>query len=69
MSKNDITGDDISTGAASEAFRGNFDAIFNPSIIKDLRRQIKELEEALLEQVDLTIKLRDTPCPHCGKDK
>ena len=28
-------------------------------------RRIAELESAYLEQVDLTIHLRDTRCPHC----
>lgn len=30
MSKNDITGDDLRTKAASEAYRDNFDTIFRP---------------------------------------
>lgn len=28
-------------------------------------RRIAELESAYLEQVELTVRMRDTRCPHC----
>jgi len=35
MSKNDITGDEIKTGAVTEAYRSGWDRIFGPKIDSD----------------------------------